>query len=69
MFELPLFPFQNAYGSAQRAVAAKHGVHLLPKRYFAAVLGAEDGTLDGLHLSQKGHDAMAEIMASVIQEK
>ena len=69
MLELPLLPFQNAFGEAQRAVAAKHGVSLLPKRCFAAVLGAESGTLDGLHLSQVGHDAMARVIANVIQEE
>jgi lysophospholipase L1-like esterase len=33
------------------------------------VLGTENGTLDGLHLSQAGHNAMAGIIAKVIQEK
>jgi len=69
MIELPLFPFQNAFGMAQRSAATKHGALLLPKRYFASVLGMENGTLDGLHLSQEGHDAMAKIMVSVIQER
>ena len=58
-FELPLFPFQNAYGRAQRAVAKRHAVALIPRRHFARVLGMENGTLDGLHLTQKGHDEMA----------
>jgi lysophospholipase L1-like esterase len=69
VLELPLFPFQNAYGRAQRKVVAKHGVAMLPKRYFARVLGAENGTLDGLHLSQAGHDAMARIIAETIQKE
>lgn len=69
LLELPLFPFQNAYGVAQRDVARKHGCAMLPKRYFARVLGTQDGTLDGLHLSQAGHDAMAEIIADVLNEK
>lgn len=69
LFELPLFPFQNAFGQAQREVAAKYGVAMLPKRDFARVLGTENGTLDGLHLSQVGHDAMARIIADVIQEE
>jgi acyl-CoA thioesterase-1 len=69
LLELPLFPFQNAFGQAQRAVASRHGVALLPKRYFAKVLGAENGTLDGLHLSQAGHNAMARIIADVIRQR
>jgi acyl-CoA thioesterase-1 len=69
LLELPLFPFQNAYGEAHRDVAAKHGAAMLPKRCFAAVLGTENATLDGLHLSQAGHDAMAAIIADVIKQK
>ena len=69
LLELPLFPFQNAFGQAQRAMISEHGVAMLPKRYFARVLGMEAGTLDGLHLSQAGHDAMATIIAGVIDKK
>jgi len=68
LFELPLFPFMNAYGHAQRTIASRHGVAILPKRYFAQVLMTENGTLDGLHLSQAGHEAMAEIIARVLGE-
>ena len=66
MFELPLFPFQNAYGRAQRAVAKRHAVALISRRHFARVLGMENGTLDGLHLTQKGHDEMARRVASLL---
>ena len=67
MFELPLFPFQNAYGRAQRAVAKRHAVALIPRRHFARVLGMKDGTLDGLHLTQKGHDEMARRVAALLR--
>ena len=67
MFELPLFPFQNAYGRAQRAVAKRHAVALIPRRHFARVLGMKNGTLDGLHLTQKGHDEMARRVAACLQ--
>ena len=69
MMELPLFPFRGAFGSAQRSIAAKYDVAMLPKRCFTKVLGTKDGTLDGLHLSQKGQDAMAEIVAGVLQKE
>jgi len=69
LFELPLFPFQNAYGKAQREIVGEHGISMLPKRFFVKVLGTEDGTLDGLHLSQAGHDAMARIVAGVISQE
>ena len=67
LLELPLFPLQNAYGKAQRDMVRKYGLAMLPKRCFAKVLGTENGTLDGLHLSQAGHDAMAMIIASVLK--
>ena len=67
MFELPLFPFQTAYGRAQRAVAKRHAVALIPRRHFARVLGMPDGTLDGLHLAQRGHDEMARRVAALLR--
>ena len=59
VFELPLFPFCNAFGKAQRNLAKKYNVILIPKHYLTDVFGLKDGTVDGLHLSQKGHDALA----------
>ena len=68
LVELPLFPFQNAYGAAQRRVAAEYDVALFPKRFFTRVLAVPDSTSDGLHLSQTGHDAMAAMMNTLIFE-
>jgi acyl-CoA thioesterase-1 len=59
MFETPLFPFRNSLGHAQRILAKKHGVALLPKKYLTNIIGMKNATLDGLHFSQTGHDAMA----------
>ncbi len=59
MFELPLLPFCNAFGKAQRSLARKYNVILIPKHYLTDVFALKDGTLDGLHLSQTGHDALA----------
>lgn len=69
LLELPLFPFQNTYGKAQRGLARKYGAVILPKRYFARVLGMAGGTLDGLHLSQEGHNALAQTIAAVLKEQ
>lgn len=66
LVELPLIPFKNAFGQAQREMASQYDAILLPKRYFARVLATKDGTIDGLHLSQAGHDAMARMIADVI---
>ncbi|MGO8837082.1 MAG: SGNH/GDSL hydrolase family protein [Limisphaerales bacterium] len=62
MFELPLLPFWNAFGRDQRELAEKYGVTLIPKSCLAGVFGAKGATLDGLHLSQKGHNALANVV-------
>ena len=67
MFELPLIPFRNGYGLAQRRLAAKYHVALIPKRVFAGVIGADGATVDGLHLSPVGHEAMAEAVARCLR--
>jgi len=59
MFELPLFPFRNGLGASQRRLAQRYHVALFPKTYLARVIGAKGGTLDGLHLSPYGHEALA----------
>jgi lysophospholipase L1-like esterase len=40
-------------------LAAKYNVVLIPKTYMARVLGKPGATVDGLHLSPSGHEAMA----------
>jgi acyl-CoA thioesterase I len=67
LFELPLLPFCNAFGNAQRSLAAKYGVILLPKHFLTDVFSLEGGTLDGLHLSQQGHDAMANSIFGLVK--
>jgi acyl-CoA thioesterase-1 len=59
MFELPLPPFYHEYGRAQRSVAARHNVILIPKRVFLSIIADGDSTLDTIHLSQSGHQLMA----------
>ena len=66
MFELPLVPFHAEMARAQRRVATKHGIMLIPKRYFASVFAGADATVDGLHLSGRGHQRMAQIVEQVI---
>lgn len=60
MLELPLPPFHNGYGKVQRKLAGSYGITLIPKRYLTKVLGKPNATLDGLHLSHRGHQLMAE---------
>ncbi len=60
MFELPLPPFYHEFGRIQRHAAAKHNVKLIPKRVLLAVIAGSDATLDTIHLSQSGHQFMAD---------
>ena len=67
MFELPLPPFCNEFGRVQRMVAAKHNVILVPKRVFLSVIAGSDSTLDSIHLSQSGHQFMADCVWNLVQ--
>jgi acyl-CoA thioesterase-1 len=66
MFELPLLPFRHSFGRAQREIAAKYQVDLMPKHVLSGVVGLRDATLDGLHLSQAGHDELARIIGLML---
>ena len=68
MLELPLPPLFNGFGLAQRRLAKKYGVQLVPKRYFGKVLCAPDATVDGLHLSHTGHALMAETLWALAED-
>lgn len=67
MFELPLPPFYHEYGRAQRKLAAKHGVLLVPKRVFLSVIAGGDSTLDTIHLTQAGHQRMSDAVWSLVK--
>ncbi|MDZ4859142.1 MAG: GDSL-type esterase/lipase family protein [Candidatus Hydrogenedentes bacterium] len=64
MLELPLPPTYNTFGIAQRRLARKFGVTLIPKRYLARVLTTDGATTDGLHLSNVGHAALADALVT-----
>ena len=66
MFELPLPPLCNEYGRIQRRLAARYGVRLIPKRVFISVLAGGGATLDTIHLSEAGHQQMADEVWNVI---
>ncbi len=67
MLELPLPPFYHAYGRVQRRLAAKHHVALVPKHVFLSVLAARGSTLDSIHLSQAGHQLMADRVWRILE--
>lgn len=68
MFELPLPPFCHEFGRIQRTVAARHNVTLVPKRVFLSVIAGNESTLDTIHLSQSGHQFMADTVWSLVHD-
>ena len=68
MFELPLPPFCHEFGRIQRTAAARHSVTLVPKRVFLSVIAGSESTLDTIHLSQAGHQFMADTVWSLVQD-
>jgi acyl-CoA thioesterase-1 len=66
MMELPLLPDRIGYGRAERRLALKYGVYLVPKRYFVKVISGANATSDGLHLSAEGATRMANLVTLVL---
>ena len=66
MFELPTLPFASEYVRIQRRLAQRHDVALIPKRYFLDVIRVPANTRDGVHLSDRGHQVMADLVWRVI---
>ena len=67
MFELPLLPFWNEFGIHQRFLAEKYNVNLIPKNYLVRVFAKKGDTVDGLHLSQQGHDDLAKSVDGLLK--
>jgi acyl-CoA thioesterase-1 len=59
LFELPLLPFWNNYGRDQRILAEKYDANLIPKYVLVKAFAGNGNTIDGLHLSQQGHNELA----------
>jgi len=67
MLELPLLPYNNGFGRAQRELASDYGAILVPKHRLAELLRRPGNTIDGIHLSADGHQAMAEVIGEVLE--
>lgn len=67
MLELPLLPFYHEFGRIQRALALKYHVALVPKRVFLSILAGNESTLDSIHLSQAGHQHMADVIWNIVK--
>jgi len=68
MFELPLLPWRIGDGQAQRELATKYGVVLIPKRFFMYVISGPKATSDGLHLLPEGEQRMALLVLRVFKD-
>ncbi len=66
MLELPLPPFYNRYARAERDLARKYGAILIPRRFFVKVLTHTGATIDGIHLSESGHQLMLDTLWALI---
>ncbi len=69
MFELPLPPGYNGYGLQQRRLAKQHECLLIPRLLLAQILCTPDCTCDGLHLSPKGHQMLADAVARILGDR
>ena len=66
MFELPLPPFNSRFCASQREICRRYGIYLIPRRIFAEILTGDRRSVDGLHLSNYGHEHMADIVWGII---
>jgi acyl-CoA thioesterase-1 len=65
--ELPLPPFHNGWGKVQRDIARKHGVKLIPKWRLMWILADPKNTVDTIHPTQAGQEAIAKLAAEVLR--
>jgi lysophospholipase L1-like esterase len=66
MLALPLPPLSNQFGLSQRRLARKYNAILIPQRVLTGLLTAPGATVDGIHLTPKGHQRMAETVWGLI---
>ena len=64
--ELPLPPWCPHWGAAQRRVAGKHGVALIPKWRLLAILCSRGATADGIHPTRAGQDRLTALFAQAL---
>jgi len=66
MFELPLPVQGNGYGAAQRRLARKYKVQLIPKSVLAGLLISPATTIDTIHMNAYGHYLLAERIGKIV---
>lgn len=65
--ELPLLPQYYSYGRVQRKLARKYNITLIPKSVLVSIFCTRNATSDGMHLTSKGHELMAQNIQQIIQ--
>ncbi|MCC6681364.1 MAG: hypothetical protein IT445_10735 [Phycisphaeraceae bacterium] len=66
IFELPSMPWKGQHVLAQRRLAKRYGVQLIPRRLFVSVIGDRNHSIDGVHLNAAGHEAMAQLVEDIL---
>ena len=66
MVELPSLPWGNSYLAAQRRLAGRYGVAMIPRRILVHVWATPGATLDDVHFSPAGHEQAAKAMAGLM---
>lgn len=66
MLEVPVLPWHIRYARIQRKLAKEFDVILIPKRLLVSVFAKPGNTLDLAHLSEQGHQYMAEKIWKII---
>ncbi|MFC1849780.1 SGNH/GDSL hydrolase family protein [candidate division CSSED10-310 bacterium] len=67
MFEIPFPPLEYQLLKSQRDLIRKYNVKMIPKRFLSDVLFIDpNATVDGLHLSNIGHERFAEKLISIL---
>lgn len=60
LVQFPAFPTKGAYPTAIAEVARREDLGFIPRWVLAGVLAKSGSTVDGVHLSEEGHAALAE---------
>ncbi len=70
MFEIPFPPGEYRFLYYQRRIAKKYGVTFIPRRFLANILLRVPGsTIDGLHLTNAGHEAFAVNLLALLEPR
>jgi acyl-CoA thioesterase-1 len=69
LIQFPAIPARGAFPAAVAGVARRHGVPVIHRRLLASVLRMRGSTVDGLHLSESGHHALAEAMQKILSTR